>query len=429
MYAPVEEIGRQIRCPDCHTLNLIKPAKPSNQAARSGFTGRLGPGISPADRAADAPWDDEYRLQDSDRPWTSVTDATVPVVCEVCQTRMYAREDRIGEYITCPDCGRLNRVPDVDRSAAALRSAAPSEPPRTSPAVNLFREQATELLQKADEEIDRYERTLPDVPDRPMLEGIYSYLWQRDLLVLWASTTGLVLLIEFILLFMLNHSDPRRLLPGLLILVVAVPVMLGFLATQLVAIIYNSAEGHNSIVHAPENHFVEWTADVWLILCGLAYACFPGYLLYNLEVDLPIAVGIGCASVYLLFPIMILSMLEAGSRFLPFSGPIWQSMSRHPGAWLLFYLQTAAMMGITAAAAWVAIEGTGSAMRVLAAVAGSVAGAATLLLYFRLLGRLVLTCGTLDQENERTQAARSDPAIAEALTDAAPPAESDLLLP
>ena len=62
------------------------------------------PGESPAPAAVetdhvDATPDDEWQPP-----------VEVPIVCRVCQTRYYAREDQIGQDISCPDCHVNNRV-------------------------------------------------------------------------------------------------------------------------------------------------------------------------------------------------------------------------------------------------------------------------------------------------------------------------------
>ncbi|MDR1269738.1 MAG: hypothetical protein LBK82_09445, partial [Planctomycetaceae bacterium] len=46
----------------------------------------------------------------------SVTGLLVPVVCSLCGTRMYAGENEIGGFKTCPDCGRQTEIKSVPKS-------------------------------------------------------------------------------------------------------------------------------------------------------------------------------------------------------------------------------------------------------------------------------------------------------------------------
>ncbi|MFO0915776.1 MAG: hypothetical protein U0795_22640 [Pirellulales bacterium] len=442
MYAPVSQIGQKIRCPDCYAYTEVKAVAKPQRRSMGGAAGRgslgsgsLGSGIL-AGNSLDGPEADEYRLQDTDAPSKFVDAATVPVVCEVCHTRMYARPDQMGQYLTCPDCGRLNRIedrPESPRRARTAQSTADDVRVESQGAarVNPFREQADQLLRNADEELDRREQEKPEVPARPMIQGIYSFLWQRSIRVLWGVVSGLVALVMFIIAYMLAGDDPRRFIPGLLIMIVAVPLMCGFLATQLVAIVYNSSEGHNDLVHPPENHFVDWVADSWLIACAMAYACFPGYLLYNAHGSLELALGLAGPLAFFLFPILFLSMLEIGSRFIPFSGAIWLSLARHPGSWFLFYIQAAGLFVATAALMGGAVMARNLPAQIVCGLAGSIVLAASLLIYFRLLGRLVLVCGTMDSDygTVRQAAAEEPPARGDKAPSPVTNADADLLIP
>ena len=92
----------------------------------------------------------------------------------------------------------------------------------------------------------------------------------------------------------------------------------------------------------------------------------------------------------LLFPFILLSILETNSVFLPFSKPIFRCVRNRPGTWIWFYAESTLIVGI---GAWVSAElwlqSAGSIVRFSFA---AILATAAILIYFRLLGRLALVC-------------------------------------
>ncbi|HBT76419.1 MAG TPA: hypothetical protein DEB39_05720 [Planctomycetaceae bacterium] len=96
MYATEDQIGAMLVCPDCNTRTIARKMAEKydsgpHQAQR--FEGGSTYEI------ADASYSPGTRL--------------VPVVCELCATRMYAAESEIGQKKVCPDCGRETLIADV----------------------------------------------------------------------------------------------------------------------------------------------------------------------------------------------------------------------------------------------------------------------------------------------------------------------------
>ena len=61
------------------------------------------------------------------------------------------------------------------------------------------------------------------------------------------------------------------------------------------------------------------------------------------------------ASLLIVFPIVLLSTLEASSPFNPFSTMVWWSFGAACGAWLAFYLESTLLAGAAGWLAWKAI--------------------------------------------------------------------------
>jgi len=112
MSAPVSQAGRKVVCPDCGTRAVVPARAPQEPSPSS-------PVVPPA--AGDV-----YNvLEGQDQPLPTdkeVYQRYIPVVCSLCQTRMLATEEQVGEVMVCPDCGTGNVVPPPSET---LRASAP----------------------------------------------------------------------------------------------------------------------------------------------------------------------------------------------------------------------------------------------------------------------------------------------------------------
>ena len=89
-----------------------------------------------------------------------------------------------------------------------------------------------------------------------------------------------------------------------------------------------------------------------------------------------------------LFPVLLLSMLETNSPMAPVSPPVWESVLRAWRAWGLFYLITVPAGVIVCVLAAITLHNS----VVLGAIVASILLTAAWMTYFRLLGRLAWFC-------------------------------------
>jgi DNA-directed RNA polymerase subunit M/transcription elongation factor TFIIS len=109
MHGTEDQVGQHLLCPDCYTPVVVPPpaeapAKPSHRV------------------------DDEYQLQQEiERPAAAPRvekKPLIPVVCRLCDARMYARPEQAGELICCPDCSTPVVVPQPEATTPRADMAA-----------------------------------------------------------------------------------------------------------------------------------------------------------------------------------------------------------------------------------------------------------------------------------------------------------------
>jgi hypothetical protein len=140
-----------------------------------------------------------------------------------------------------------------------------------------------------------------------------------------------------------------------------------------------------------------------MIFFGLVLSVVPGGMIcgvIRLEGDLswlPIAV-----SVLILFPFVLLSMLETDSALTPFSQNIWEGLHIAGEAWTATYGFSLAIWGVFAAIDWASKEFI--SVPEISSVIGALSFVAALFVYYRLLGRLawILAVRLDDPDEEET---------------------------
>ena len=168
MYASDEQVGTELTCPDCDTKTVVPPRSrniPLPPSIPSNFEGGSTFGTGSA-----------------------LKEPLIPVVCELCGTRMYAHHSQLGEFKTCPDCGRRTLVkavpteeliqPELSGNAYAVTAAEP--PPRP-----LFRTLTDYRYIDGSLDREHYDGKQPEEPKvrrmvRPM-QPVESKDWPNDI--------------------------------------------------------------------------------------------------------------------------------------------------------------------------------------------------------------------------------------------------------
>jgi len=442
MYATPQEVGEEMECPDCGTRTKVSPPLPP-------------PAASPP-LPASSPEDEEYSIyQGEGQPppnHREVHQTYIPVVCGVCRTRMLATLDQVGQEIICPDCDTPAVVPPPATPTPRV-SVGPSDygapyaiglwnwwetaaaPPDTASAEMqlleepaeeyavsapqptldlkpaLFPESESAAVETPGEDEPRTLRSIEEeepeeVPRRPFLTGVFSFPFYSGSLiywiVLWIGAAGIAVCVREA--YLLTQSS--ELGWALSILLIVLSGLFGLLWMMFasavgMAIVQDTSDGCDRIVNWPQGTVFEWFPEFLVVVNSLSLSLIAGLGLGTIfGVDAPQAGFPPAIAGFVLFPLFLVSMLEGNSPWKPFSWPIWRSVFSVGWAWGLFYLETG-LIGLVVVVPAARL----AAMHPLIALPAVAALVTALMIYFRLLGRLVWYCAQQlpDEEEEEEE--------------------------
>jgi DNA-directed RNA polymerase subunit RPC12/RpoP len=370
MYGSPDQIGKEIKCPDCGARSVVPQPPPPKRK-----------NIPPAMEG------EQYELWDADvQPLPSQLVATQPnyiaVRCKHCETLMYATESQVGQTIECPDCGKRHVVPtpakqatkhsvlSADAETPVLDPAAdPGERPAvaTSSAQMLY-EHEREAELAAEREIER--RTgkklrdahgRPILPRRPLLTGVWRMLLTEEIIARW-------IFLSIVLGFAGQFLAEALLTPlqGMAEAIKLVFVIIGGFLTMawlamagplIVAIVGESSDGEDKLNQPPRLLAFDWFNELFSVLMAASLAGLCGMGVWQLtrliSLDPFISAAIVTVVVLIVLPVAMLSTLSEGTPFGVVSPRLLSSLGRCPGAWLQFYLQTFVLAALVAGAAFV----------------------------------------------------------------------------
>ena len=347
---------------------------------------------------------------------------TIPVICPVCETRMHARHDQVGESLTCPDCGTATIVPPParhERPASPVVDDGPelelSDPierpevfvPGLAADATGGPNRAARSGHTAKTKIPRADRSA--LTERPaalekssawaLVSGIFlfplsRYAWARWLTLSLGLAVVLGLLAEAVALGSgaLSQFSALGVAYTALFGVIALMWTLA-VAAHAVRIVESTAYGREEI-DWPDAVWLAWLGESLYVITSLMYAAVSSiaaaWLLTLTGHSNPIASG---AVGFFLFPIILLSMLEVGSPMIPVSAAVLARLLRVWWAWAIVYAQRSLILGAAGAAAWAAYRVGGA--HALIPIAPLAVGA--IWIDARLLGRLAWYLAARDQ--------------------------------
>lgn len=288
---------------------------------------QLPPVAGPAvgDAAADDPPDGEFR-----------------VTCPICLSVTYARRDQVGKSVRCHDCHSEFKVPAPPRPKPKYKPnldqaevygmeepigmRARDRDPFAKSAADLLRE--AEASDDEEEAANQYDN--PDVVG--WLRGIFRIFLDPGVPLHWISL-AMVGSIPGVLAVALGHPSLMAVTLGAALLYAAFVLACGFSILEAVA------NGERRVSEWPYLDPGEWLGRLVMVLAAVALAGGPASALGSLVFGRTLAtVAFTMLSIYVLFPFILLSMLDSESILMPFSAEVSKSVTRCQEAWGILYL-------------------------------------------------------------------------------------------
>lgn len=314
------------------------------------------------------------------------------VKCNVCGSLLYAKASQSGKQIKCSDCYSLMTVPPppkkkqkpakVDISKAKVM---PLEESTVAERKDPYLKSAEDLLRDAESTAEESEPPNYDDPDiKEWAMNVFGIFLDLGVILHWLILSTLFAIPAY---FAISWEHPI-----LRIGVMAGAIMLSALMVACgFAIMISVSNQEDRVEEWPEADPIGWMDQLFVALAAAALAAAPAYMLGYVTAGAGmLTVFFTMASIYALFPFFLLSMLDMGSVFTPFSPEVARSTTRCQESWGGFYFSA----GLLFAALFVFFFAISQAENLAGVVAiGIFAAIAVAFMYFSMLGRLAYAIG------------------------------------
>jgi hypothetical protein len=381
---PLDQIGRTIKCPDCHARNEVvapvttpPPAKSAGPSLEGVEEFELSdPGERPAYRPLVAPRG-EYEVLSALDPGTMTHGWTLP-------------EDPA-------DTGDNSNDDEMRLSAPVERVELKHEPiklPEPDPEEAMYDGRYDDGV-LGDNVNPRQSESWKKAP---FLIGLVEFLFYLGTLPRWIFySIGLIAVVNLI------HGTIAAATAGTilgealqipLVIMSSVAVLIwtpSFLAV-LLAIVEDTANGMNEVTGWPDWNIFDWIVNSLYFPAAIFAAGLPGGLIAaallfsgmdpaiaSFAIAAPVV-----ASLVILLPLVFGSMLSDGTILSPFSPRVFRSFVAASDGWVLFYMYSILLVILAAAAGSLVVV-----RQPLVASLGAVGVVTLAILYARLLGRLM----------------------------------------
>jgi DNA-directed RNA polymerase subunit M/transcription elongation factor TFIIS len=369
MYGRPNEIGKQLKCPDCGARTVVpQPPPPKRKNIPAALEG------------------EQYELWDADeqplpRQLAAAQPKYIAVRCKHCDTLMYATEDQIGQTIICPDCGKQHVVPPPAKQAARRSvlaseaetpkldpAAAPGERPKVIPqSGSMLYEHEREAELAAEKEIERRTgkklrdaRGRPILPRQPLLTGVWRMLVTEEIIARWIFLSIILgFAVQFLAEALLTPLQGQVEAIKLIFTVIGGFLLMAWVAMAaplIVAIVGESADGEDRLNQPPRLLAFDWFHEMFSAVMAGSVAGLCGLGVWQItrliSLEPVMSAVIVTMVVLIVLPVTLLSTLLEGTPLGVLSPRLVSSMGKCPGAWFQFYLQTFVLAALVGGAAW-----------------------------------------------------------------------------
>ncbi len=349
----------------------------SDLAALSGYAGNEDQEPAPVKVVREVPVSDSFRIK-----------------CPTCESMLYAKLAQVGKKIRCSDChativvppppkAKVKYLPDMEE-AKAFAFQDKDDPIEHQPPADPMRKNAAEYLRDAEAAVDESppeDWTVPSVSE--WFTGVFGIFRDPVVVIYWILFTAMIGIPAAIAL---QYSGP--------IIILALFVF-GFLFGTIViahgfAILQSVANGEEKVTEWPIVDFWAWMGPLMTAVCAVGVAAGPIWFASQYFFgSTMMTVTLTMMSLYLLYPFVLLSMLDEQSVFVPFSIEVSKSVTKCSEQWGGFYFSSAILFFVLFLI-FLARPAMPLVMGSTVVIAVSVAG---VFLYFGMLGRLAFMIG------------------------------------
>lgn len=339
------------------------------------------------------------------------TSSEYRVRCHLCGTFTYVKPAQTGATIKCSDCHspiivppppKEKTKPDLDPEDAQTFALEARAAERKDP----FQRSADDLLEEAAREDDDNDDAIyTDTPSvKEWASRVFGIFLDPGVLAHWLILSTFAGLPTY---FALGFESPILML-GLFpagFFLGTIVVSCGF------AILQSVANEEDTVSEWPVFDVYGWISQLFGVFSAAFVAAVPALVItqFIFKGSL-IGVGLTMFSIYSLFPIVLLSMLDMQSPFIPFSAEVARSFTKCEEAWGGFYFSSGMLfVGLFLMFMFI----TALANIQISAIITIFLSIAATFIYFAMIGRLAYSIGhvtnapPMENDINRSQPART----------------------
>lgn len=292
------------------------------------------------------------------------------ISCRTCGTPMFLKLDRVGKKVSCPDCHSNFVVPPPPAGWSPTKTIVevqdhgfdmPLSPPEIAQSANTLETQRT----TAQEYLSKAKQTIDDEELDSLYQGDFDtigFMYRTFGFLTDPTAVGQMVLYGFVFagIFALAQFSKAKVDGGgfegggyLLVLFIFTSVITTIIALPMLsaalALLESVANHQRRVAEWPNFNVFDNIGEVLVILFSLLGSLLPGMLVGGIigrsgGAEWLILTGM-MGTCFLLFPILLLSMLDNGSPLQPFSGAVLTAIPAVPEAWGGYYLKTLCAFG------------------------------------------------------------------------------------
>ncbi len=314
------------------------------------------------------------------------------VLCNICGSNSYAKAGQAGKTIKCPDCHSPMLVPpppkirkkveiDIDNAESFQFEQNSLADRRPDP----FSKSAAQFLEEASrEDVINTNHKYEDQPDmKEWFKNVFGVFLDPGVVMHWIALSVLAAVPTYFIL-----STEASILR--LALIIGGAILGGVVVSCGFAILQSVANQEDSVSEWPVFDPFAWMGQLVVALAAAGVAFVPAWLACSMVFEPGLmTIAFTMFSVYTLFPFVLLSMLDMGSPFVPFSAEVARSVTKCQESWGGFYFSS----GLLFVCLFLLLAMLSAMAPPVGAAIGIVAVIGIAFTYFSMIGRLAYSIG------------------------------------